>query len=140
MYSRVLVAMDGSDCAKRALESAMDIVKASNGSLTIMHVLQVPSTPGFGKKLTTEILLVYRRDARAFLEEQQREAESHGIKAETLLVKGSPAKAIMSAAKAMNADLVVIGSRGLGGVKELLLGSVSNAIVHGSKIPVLITK
>ena len=46
----------------------------------------------------------------------------------------------MSAAKAMNADLVVIGSRGLGGVKELLLGSVSNAIVHGSKIPVLITK
>ncbi|AIF82969.1 universal stress protein UspA-like protein [Candidatus Nitrososphaera evergladensis SR1] len=140
VYSKVLVATDGSECARKALESAIKIVKASNGSLTIIHVLQIPRTVGFGKKLTPEILLFYRRDAKAFLAEQQREVELHGIKADILLREGSPAKAILNAAKAMNADLIVMGSRGLGGVKELFLGSVSNAVVHSSKISVLITK
>jgi nucleotide-binding universal stress UspA family protein len=140
LYSKVLVATDGSECAKRAVESAIKLVKASNGSLTITHVLQVPSTVGFGKTLTEDILMLYRSDAKAFLAEQQHEAELHGVKAETLLLKGNPAKAILDAAKAMNADLIVVGSRGLGGVKGLLLGSVSNAIVHGSEVPVLVTK
>lgn len=140
MYSKVLVATDGSECAKKALDSAVNLAKIANGSLTIMHVLQLPHTAGFGKTLTAEILLHYRRDAKEFLEEQQHEAEAQGVKADTLLVKGSPAKAILYAAKAMRVDLIVIGSRGLGGVKGLLLGSVSNAVIHSSKIPVLVTK
>ncbi len=140
MYSKVLVATDGSECARRALESAIKMVKAPDGTLTIMHVLQLSPAVGFGKKLTEEIESLFLKDATAFLEDQKREVEARGVKTDTILVKGNPAQAILHAAEEMNADLIVIGSRGLGGVKGLFLGSVSNAVVHGSKIPVLVTK
>jgi nucleotide-binding universal stress UspA family protein len=141
VFSNVLVATDGSECAERALESAIDMVKVSNGKLTIMHVLELPPTVGIGKTLTAKVVRFYTNDAKAFLEEQQHEAKTRGVDAGTILAKsGSPAKAILSTAKSRKMDLIVVGSRGLGGVKGLLLGSVSNAIVHSAKISVLVTK
>ena len=67
-------------------------------------------------------------------------AKARGVKAETMLVRGHPARAILDAAKAKGTDLIVVGSRGLGGVKGLLLGSVSNAVVQNSKVPVMVVK
>jgi nucleotide-binding universal stress UspA family protein len=140
MFSKVLVATDGSECARKAFDSAIEMVKMSHGTLTIIHVIQLPPTIGFGKKLTREVESFFRKDAEAFLAEKEREAKIRGVKADTVLLKGNPAKAILYTAKSMNADLIVVGSRGLGGVKGLLLGSVSNGVVHASKVSVLVAK
>ena len=141
MYSNVLVATDGSEHATRALKEAINLVKASDGNITLLHVLQLPfTTTAIGKKLTADLLLAYRTNSRALLEKQEHEAELQGIKVKTRLERGNPAHMILGTARAIDADLIVIGSRGLGGIKSLLLGSVSNAVVHGSKVSVLVTK
>ena len=57
-----------------------------------------------------------------------------------MLAKGHPAKIILYTAKAEKVDLVVVGSRGLGGMKGVLLGSVSSAVVQNAKVPVLVSK
>ena len=57
-----------------------------------------------------------------------------------MLIKGNPAEAILNAATSVTTDLIIIGSRGRGGIKELMLGSVSSAVVQHAKVPVLVVK
>jgi nucleotide-binding universal stress UspA family protein len=68
------------------------------------------------------------------------EADGKGVKVQTLLAKGRPAKIILYTARVENADLIAIGSRGLRGMKGVLLGSVSSAVVERSRVPVLVVK
>lgn len=140
MFRKVLIAIDGSKCARKAFEKALEMARASGGTLTIIHVMQVPHAAGIGKTLTAEVESFFRKDAKLFLAEHAEEAEMKGVKADTILVKGHPAKAILYAAKSMGADVIIVGSRGLGGMKGLLLGSVSHAVVQHASAPVLVVR
>jgi nucleotide-binding universal stress UspA family protein len=140
MFKNILVAIDGSKCARKAFERAVRMAEASGGSLTIIHVLQLPSTAGFGKKLTAEIEGFFRKDAKLFLAEHAQEAGMKGVRADTVLARGNPAQAILHAAESAGADVIIIGSRGLGGMKGLLLGSVSHAVVQHASVPVLVVR
>jgi nucleotide-binding universal stress UspA family protein len=137
MFKKVLVAIDGSECAERAFEKALEMTP-SEVMLTIIHVLQLP--PMIGSKKTTEIEPFFRREARLFLVEHSNRAAAKGVKADTILIKGNPAEAILNAATSVTTDLIIIGSRGRGGIKELMLGSVSSAVVQHAKVPVLVVK
>ena len=140
MYRKVLVAIDGSKCAERAFERALEIVKAGNGTLTIVHVLELPPTVGFGKRLSAEVETFISKDAKLYLAEHVEKAAIKGVKANTILVKGHPGKAILDAAKSNEVDIIVMGRRGLGGMKGLMLGSVSHTVVQHSKVPVLVVR
>jgi nucleotide-binding universal stress UspA family protein len=67
-------------------------------------------------------------------------AEKKGAKVETVIARGYPSKVILKTAEDVSANLIVIGSRGLSGIRELFLGSVSHAVVQHSTIPVLVVK
>ncbi|MNR36447.1 Stress response protein NhaX [compost metagenome] len=66
--------------------------------------------------------------------------EAEGLNATVELLQGSPAEVILAYAKEHGADVIVIGSRGLGGIREFVLGSVSHNVVQSARIPVLVVK
>jgi nucleotide-binding universal stress UspA family protein len=140
VYRKVLVTIDASKCAQRAFERALEIVKAGNGTLTIVHVLELSLTVGFGKRLSAEVETFFGKDAKMYLAEHMEKAATKDVKANTILAKGHPAKAILDAAKSNEVDIIVMGSRGLGGMKGLTLGSISHAVVQHSKVPVLVVR
>jgi nucleotide-binding universal stress UspA family protein len=80
------------------------------------------------------------REAKKFLADARKRAAQKGILFKSKIIWGSPVCEIQEMTKAKKFDLIVIGARGMGSIKELFLGSVSNAIVHKSKIPVMVVK
>jgi nucleotide-binding universal stress UspA family protein len=73
-------------------------------------------------------------------EEVKGRLEAEGLHAEVELLQGSPAEVILKYAKEHAIDVIVIGSRGLGGIREFVLGSVSHNVVQSARIPVLVVK
>ncbi len=73
-------------------------------------------------------------------EEVKSRLESEGLNAAVELLQGSPAEVILKYAKQHDVDVIVIGSRGLGGIREFVLGSVSHNVVQSARIPVLVVK
>lgn len=73
-------------------------------------------------------------------EEVKSRLEAEGLNATVELLQGSPAEIILNYAKEQDADVIVIGSRGLGGIREFVLGSVSHNVVQSARIPVLVVK
>lgn len=130
---KVLVAFDGSAPAHRALEMAAELADQENASVTVISV--VP------EKLGLPILVdpyddasVHAKqlaDAVAFLDQR-------GIKTETLLPTGNPARAIEAVARKGGYDTVIMGSRGRGTVSRLLLGSVSSHVASHVKGTIII--
>jgi nucleotide-binding universal stress UspA family protein len=130
---RVLVAFDGSAPARRALETAAELVARENASLTVISV--VPQTLGLP-------LLTDPFDDEVVHDKQLADAvallEKRGVKAETLQPKGDPARAIAAVARKGRYDTVVLGSRGRGRVTRALLGSVSSHVASNVKGTVII--
>ena len=142
MASKILAAVDGSEYAKKGFQIALDMSldKQDSPVLVILAVVQPLEVIGMRKDVRTSLEGLIEKDAKALLAEYANVAEMRGVKAETILASGHPAKMILDTAKTKGADLIVVGSRGLGGVKGLLLGSVSNAVVQNSKVPVMVVK
>ena len=142
MQSKILAAVDGSECAKKGFQIALDmsLEKQDSSVLVVLAVVQPLEVNGMRKDVRASLEALIEKDAKALLAEYATVAEMRGVKAETILASGHPAKIILDIAKIKGADLIVVGSRGLGGVKGLLLGSVSNAVVQNSKVPVMVVK
>lgn len=141
MFSNILVAFDGSDQSKKAMEFALQLSKTYSSHLEVIHVYNYP---GFilGEALVTvpAYILKDQQDySNLVLTEANQWIESMPG-AKVTLLQGSPAKAIIDYAEGNNSDLIIIGSRGLGGISEFILGSVSHNVVQHSKIPVLVVK
>ncbi len=81
-----------------------------------------------------------RADAETYLEEAARPFRDQGFRVQTLVVEGEPAEAIRGAAAESGADLIVMGSHGHSQVRHFLLGSVTEAVIRGSEIPVLVVR
>lgn len=142
MPSKILAAVDGSECAKKGFQMALDMSldKQDSPALVVLAVVQPLEVIGMRRDVRASLEALIEKDAKVLLAEYATVAEMRGVKAETVLASGHPAKIILDIAKIKGADLIVVGSRGLGGVKGLLLGSVSNAVVQNSKVPVMVVK
>ena len=144
MFNRILVALDGSEHAERALREAADLAKLAKAQLTVMTVVPDPSPwllgSGWGGYVPPVTLDELTREAeaqyRAMLDAAVA-ALPEGLNTETVLVHGAPVTAILQQIDAGDHDLVVLGSRGRGEVKSLLLGSVSHDVLQASPVPVL---
>jgi nucleotide-binding universal stress UspA family protein len=147
MFSNILVSIDGSDSSQRALEAGIEMAQKFGSRIQIVHVVREMQLPtNFGR------LQDYEEASRArhsllksageqMLTQAERGCESKGIKnAQTHLGNGDPANAIINCATENGADLIVMGSRGLGQVDGFLLGSVSRKVSNTAKIPCLIIK
>jgi nucleotide-binding universal stress UspA family protein len=141
-FANLLVAYDGSDLSKKALSHALHLVTDNpDGHLHVVHVYQFP-TLVVGEALIPSPASLdkeYYDQAENILNEAKNFLSSYP-NATFLLRQGQPAADLLEYAEQQGCDLIVMGSRGLGGIREFVLGSVSHNVVQHSKIPVLVIK
>lgn len=140
MYKKILVPVDGSEGGWKALAAAKEVAEAGKSELVVMTVVQVFAgasimpIPVESGKINEELSNI----ADGIL--AQAKEKVGGLKAEFVAAPGRPSKAIVDTVKKSGADLVVIGSRGLSGLAEFFLGSVSSEVAQLSPVSVLIVK
>lgn len=137
----ILVAVDGSEPSLKALQLAGEIASSTGAELLLAHATEplVYVTEAYFVP-TAEVERAERERSQKILGEAAERAKKAGWKARTLSLRGPPAESIADAAAEHGADLVVVGSRGLGAVARVLLGSVADRLVHVSKKPVLVAR
>jgi len=136
----IVVATDFSETARRALVRACELAKTHSARLVIVNSLTLDPLPLGGPELMVlppDFETQVREASLKALSDWVEEARAKGVAAEAELETGSPADAIVAAAKRLGADLLVIGTRGNTGFKHLLLGSVAEAVVRDAACPVL---
>jgi nucleotide-binding universal stress UspA family protein len=146
MFTNILIPTDGSELSVQANRGAVDLAKALKAKATFVLV-----SPTF-KQLADEGFLVPELDvdkrewekgvserAQKVLDAAAGEAKAAGVKCETVHVfRDQPYVAIIDTAKKQGCDLIVMGSHGYGGFKQLVLGSETTRVLSHSKIPVLV--
>ena len=139
---KILLATDGSEDASVATRAAVDLSSSSGSELHVVYVFEfIPPREYIGLALRIRSPFASEREGREMLVEQVSLIEETGnIVHAAHLRMGSPVDEILNTAEEIEADLVVIGSRGLGGVKRLLMGSVSERVVHYATCPVLVLR
>ncbi|MBB6671756.1 universal stress protein [Cohnella nanjingensis] len=142
-YHRILAAFDGSELAEKALRHAVDLAERKPGThLTVVHVRQRPvvfGAAGYGFVQPEGLEQEIAAHESALLARIQQWTEPLAY-AEIAVLTGLPAPAILAHAAARNCDLIVMGSRGLTTLKEIMLGSVSHHVVQRATVPVLVVK
>jgi len=144
VFRNVLVPIDGSAHAARALAEAVDLVQATGASLTVMtSVADAATWPAIAvptAAIETQALLDdFEREHRALLDDAVASLPN-GIDATKVLSHGPAGPAIVEQVGRGEHDLVVMGSRGRGEIKALLLGSVSHHVLHASPVAVLVVR
>ena len=139
---KILACTDGSEHSLKAIEEAAKIAAGLNDAeVTVVNVDEViPDTPYFSEESLKEMEGRNRAEREEFLAEAVKILEGKDIKFNTMIKKGHPASTIIELAAEGKFDVVVIGSRGMGGFKQALLGSVSNAVAQAVEANVLIVK
>jgi len=142
VFRNILVPIDGSDHAARALAEAADLARSNNAGLTIVSCAPDISAwmlggAGWGAPVDLDQLTREAENEHRELLEQAA-ATVEDVKPATVLVHGRPARAIVKQVEQAGHDLVVMGSRGRGDVRSLLLGSVSHEVLQTSPAAVLV--
>ena len=141
MISKILVPIDGSDNSFRALDQALFISKSTGAAITAMHVIESPPTVYVeSQKLLNELLDNYRKQSAKILDKCKEIGQRQDVRVDTVIAEGDAASNINGYAEKEAFDLIVIGSRGFGKLKQALLGSVSSKVIQHAKGSVLIVK
>lgn len=147
MYTRIIVAVDSSHAANRALDEAIKIAKDSAATLRIIHVLDDLSiylvTNPYAGYYTGELIENLRQEGKKILEQAHARATAAQVQVETVLYDdlGLPVEErILTAAQDWPADLIVMGTHGRRGMKRAMLGSSAEAVLRASPIPVLLVR
>ena len=144
MNGRVVVGIDGSDTAKSAARWAAKEAEVRGMKLELVSAWEIPVYSyafGYAIAAIPEELqkgLVARAEEALASALQDARSEARGVEMETIVVQGQAANALLEVSE--GANLLVVGSRGLGGFRELLLGSVSQQCAHHSSCPVVIVR
>ena len=153
--TKILLAIDGSESATHATQAAVELSKNTDSELHVLYVGEDPysaalSYPGptdpEGVKqadpaLVEELERLYEQEARQVLDAEVEKVRAvGGTVAEVYLRTGSPAAEVVDLAEELGVGLVVVGSRGLGGIRRALIGSVSDSVVRHAHCPVLVVR
>ncbi len=138
MIRNILIPVDGSEGSDRAVTHAITLAEVCGAKLNFLYVANINQL-AINACLSDAILEAVTKAGNVILDRAIQMVPS-GIDKEAFSETGSPAVVILDFADSIEADLVVMGSRGLGVVKGVLLGSVSQYIVEQSKCPVLVVK
>jgi nucleotide-binding universal stress UspA family protein len=137
---KILTCTDGSESSRKALKQASIIAGGCNvDEVVIIHVLDpsLDTTFPYYETISAEQMENFRKmvegkkeKAKMFLSEAEKIFKEKEISTRTILKEGNPPDTIVKLAQEEGFDMIVVGSRGIGGLKKLLLGSVSNAIIQ----------
>ncbi|WP_163537227.1 universal stress protein [Gracilibacillus sp. YIM 98692] len=139
MYQKILLATDGSEHSKRAAENAFHIAQCSSGSqLEVVYVVGADKAKSDVLNNWNSVDLNDSRKEQ--LGEAERLSKETGIDYQVKVLHGDPGPSIVDYANKNNFDVVILGSRGLNGLQEFVLGSVSHKVAKRANCPVLIVK
>lgn len=157
MFHKILVAMDTSAIGKQVFDQALALAKATDACLMLLHVLSVeeegsPNMPRFSSRgyypgahdETLEFDLkqweVFKEQGLELLRSRQTDATAQGVSSEFTQIPGNPGRTICDLVRNWGADLIVMGRRGHSGLSELILGSVSNYVLHHAPCSVFVVQ
>ncbi len=138
MAKKILIPFDGSEHSRKAIEFATGVAKQDNAELYLIHIVEDKEIPPEileyieGEKIDGALGKVSAKlISEGIMKIAQKQVQAKGLKIAKLMVfRGDPAEEIIQFAKNNEIDMIVIGSRGLGRIKGLLLGSVSTKVCH----------
>ncbi len=134
--TKILLATDGSEDARRATEGAADLARQSGSELHVVHVWH--DVPGFAHAFVKREL---KRQGQEILDDQVQKIEaSGGTVTQAHLRGGRTSDEVIKLSEELGVGLLVVGSRGLGTVRRILIGSHSEEIVHHARVPVLVVR
>lgn len=133
---KVLVAYDGSDGARRALEQAAALVRHDDG-VTVVSVAEGIPLYGYAGTLASP---EQDEERQAQLVEAAKVLTEHGVASSLVKRSGDPARMILEVAEEQGVDLIVMGTRGVSAVERWLVGSVSSKVLHHAHCSVLIVR
>jgi nucleotide-binding universal stress UspA family protein len=145
MFGSIVVGTDGSDTAGEAVRQATELAKAVGAKIHLVSAFE----PVGNQRLREERQQVpedmswmvnQREDVDATLKAAAEQIEEAGVEVETNARQGDPADAILDVAEEKNADLIVVGNKGMSGAKRFLLGSVPNKVSHHAPCSVMIIR
>lgn len=145
-YKTIVVPTDGSENSKRALEHALSVAARNEAQLIVVHVANIVSaisnfdqTPISGGYVSEQIAEDMEETGKEILADIVENIPKE-VQVKSVFEVGSPGPALLAVAKKYDADLIVMGSRGLGPLKGLFMGSVSSYVTSHSTCPVLVVK
>jgi nucleotide-binding universal stress UspA family protein len=137
-YKNILVALDDSKNASKALDQAIYIARQNQATITGVFV--IPLFAVNVAKPASKMGKMFVKSGRKVLDEAKTRCAKNGVLFYEKILCGNEGFKIVSFAKNKKADLIIIGSRGRSNVKEFFLGSVSHYVAHKSPMPVMIIK
>jgi nucleotide-binding universal stress UspA family protein len=145
MFKSIVVGTDGSETATQAVRQAVDLASAVGAKLEIVTAYEpVPAQRLKEERRDTPEDLQWaispREDVDATLEAAAAVARESGVSVDVYARQGDPADAVLDVAEERDADLVIVGNKGMTGAKRFLLGSVPNKISHHAPCSVLIIR
>lgn len=143
MFERIVVGVDGSDHAQRALAAAAELATQAGGTVYVVEAVHYPSAGEVARELAElpdEFKNAYDAMAgeRVTLDWAEKFLGDRGVEHSTSMIESAPADAILDEADRVDADLIVVGSRGLGRGTRLLRGSVSTKVAGHTDRSVLV--
>jgi nucleotide-binding universal stress UspA family protein len=154
MFNKILVALNNSEVGQQVFEKALSLATATNAELLLLHIIS-PFDDNFLDASAMETQTTYgtsqihnmeyyvgqwetlKQQGVEFLTLLNNQAIAQGITSDFTQELGDPSRIICDIARSWNADLIILGRRGLHGLSEFLLGSVSNYVLHHAPCSVL---
>ncbi len=145
MFTRIVVGTDGSETAAEAVRQAIDLAKLSNAELNIVSAYEPVSRRRIqgeqqGAPEDVQYEINPREDFNLVLESAAVNAKQSGVEVRTHPVEGNPTDAILGVAEETDADLIVVGNKGMAGARRFILGSVPNNVSHHAPCSVIIVR
>ena len=145
MIRSIVVGTDGSDTAVEAVRQATELASSVAARIYLVCAYEaVPESRLRAERLEVpqdlQWMINPREDVERLLEDEAEAMRGAGIEVETLAREGDPADAILDVAEQRDADLIVVGNKGMTGAKRFLLGSVPNKVSHHAPCSVLIIR
>ena len=146
MYRSIVVGTDGSQTAGIAVSHALELAARFGATVHVVHAYRSVSAGDVVAASSTGVIVPdlvsvnegMKATSEAVLARIAQDGDAAGVQVETHAVSGDPADALISTAEQEHADLIVVGNRGMSGVKRFVLGSVPNKVSHHCPCSVLI--
>ena len=137
MFKNILIALDGSEYSNKALSYAKNMAQTYNATLWLVHVLAHTSDL-LGYDDFEKLYAKRKHMGQSVLDDAIEALGEANFEIHQELIEGPEPDSILSCAKKIQADLIIMGTRGMGALKGLLVGSVSRKVIHLSSCPVMV--
>lgn len=142
-YSKIIVPLDGSPIARRALLDAVNLARIADGVVRLVTVIETPvmQLEGYGEVVgTLDVHEMLKEKYTEMLKDEALKLKNQGIRAEWEIMEGHPHEEIVKACQDNGADMVVMTTHGRTGIAHFIMGSVAERVVRSAPCPVLIVR